>query len=107
MLRLLRNVEDITAKELASEINLSPSYISEIETGKKAPTLKVLNVYGEYFGISPANLLYIQEEGLNDSNAELIVRIFEKKAEAERKRDDSKHVKHAKTKRQSSALQPA
>jgi len=37
-----------------------------------------------YFGISSADLLYIQEEGLYDSNAELVVRLFEKKAESER-----------------------
>jgi transcriptional regulator with XRE-family HTH domain len=83
ILKLLRNAEGISAKELAKRVGLSPAYISEIETGKKEPTLKVLNAYGSFFGISPANLLYIQEENLSASNAELIVKIFEKKVESE------------------------
>jgi transcriptional regulator with XRE-family HTH domain len=84
MLRLLRSVEGIPATKLAGSIGFSSAYISELETGKKEPTLKVLNAYGSYFGISPADLLYIQEDGLYDSNAELVVRLFEKKAESEK-----------------------
>jgi transcriptional regulator with XRE-family HTH domain len=86
ILRLLRVAEDITARELAGKLGLSASYISEIETGKKEPTLKVLNAYGAFFGISPANLLYIQEESPSASNAELMVGIFERKVESERDR---------------------
>ncbi|MDR2715444.1 MAG: helix-turn-helix domain-containing protein, partial [Coriobacteriaceae bacterium] len=70
VLRLLRNAEGISAAELATRLGWSPSYISAIETGKKEPTLRILNDYGQYFGISPATLLYILEENLYASNAE-------------------------------------
>jgi transcriptional regulator with XRE-family HTH domain len=109
LLRLLRTIDDISAKDLSKEIGLSATYISEIETGKKEPTLRVLNAYGAYFGISPANLLYIQEENLHGSNAELIVKIIEKRAEAERKRSkvDSKAGASVAVRKHKTALQPA
>jgi transcriptional regulator with XRE-family HTH domain len=106
MLKLLRSVEDISATNLASKIGFSSAYISELENGKKEPTLKVLNAYGEYFGISAANLLYIQEEGLHDSNAELVVRLFEKKAEDERLKRQADEAP-ARQKRSSAVLKSA
>jgi len=87
VLRLLRNAEGISAAELATRLGWSPSYISAIETGKKEPTLRILNDYGQYFGISPATLLYILEENLYASNAELMIKVLENKvASEERKR---------------------
>jgi transcriptional regulator with XRE-family HTH domain len=103
MLKLLRNIEGVSAKELAGELGFSPAYISELETGKKAPTLRVLNAYGQYFGIRPATLLDIQEEALEGSNAELVVLLLEGKAEADRL--GRKTVTPAQ-KAQRSALQP-
>jgi len=87
VLKLLRNAEGITAAELAGRLGWSSSYISALETGKKEPTLRVLNGYGQYFGISPATLLYILEENLHASNAELMIKVLENKvASEERKR---------------------
>jgi len=81
ILRMLRIAEDMSARELANQVELSPSYISDIETGRKKPTLTVLEKYGQFFGISPANLLLLQEGNLHASNTELLFKVLEKKLE--------------------------
>ena len=105
ILKLLRLAEGVSARELARLLDLSPAYISAIETGRREPTLRVLNAYGAYFGISPATLLYILEENLLASNAELMVRIFEKKVEGEERRRQETESK-AIAQRTSGTLQP-
>lgn len=82
ILKMLRLVEDISGSALAKQLGLSPSYISEIEKGQKNPTLRVLEAYGQFFGISPADLLYLQEGNLHASNTELLFKVLEKKLEA-------------------------
>ena len=82
ILRMLRIAEDIKACDLAILIGLSPTYISDIEKGRKRPTLNVLEKYGQYFGISPANLLLLQEGNQQASNTELLFRVLEKKLES-------------------------
>ena len=47
-LTLLRILHDIKAKDLALKLDISPSYLSEIETGKKKPSLEILNKYADY-----------------------------------------------------------
>ena len=81
ILKMLRIAESMSARDLAGLIELSPSYISDIETGRKKPTLGVLEKYGQYFGISPANLLYLQESNQHASNTELLFKVLEKKLE--------------------------
>ncbi|MDR2716052.1 MAG: helix-turn-helix domain-containing protein [Coriobacteriaceae bacterium] len=82
ILKMLRIAEDMSARELAGQIGLSPSYISDIETGRKKPTLTVLEKYGQLFGISPANLLLLQEGNQRASHTELLFKVLEKKLEA-------------------------
>ena len=41
---------------------MSPSYISEIEKGKKIPSLSTLNKYAEFFDTSVSALLFFSEE---------------------------------------------
>jgi len=95
VLKLLRNAEGISAAELASRLGWSPSYISAIETGKKEPTLRILNDYGRYFGISPATLLYILEENLYASNAELMIKVLENKAAGEERKRQAMSTRDA------------
>lgn len=82
ILKMLRIAEDMSARMLAEKIKLSPSYISDIETGRKKPTLSVLEKYGQLFGISPANLLLLQEGNQHASNTELLFKVLEKKLES-------------------------
>jgi len=89
MLKLLRAVEGVSAKELGVQIGFSAPYISELETGKKKPTLRVLDAYSKYFGISTGTLLDMQRIGIHGSNAELIVRLFEEILAAEKNRSSN------------------
>lgn len=61
-LRLLRVFNDLKAKELATQLDISPNYLSEIEKGKKRPSLEVINKYGEVFNIKPSAILFFSEE---------------------------------------------
>ncbi len=60
-LRLIRIFNDLKRNELARRLNLSASYISEIEAGVKHPSLKVLFAYAEYFEMPISSLLFFCE----------------------------------------------
>jgi transcriptional regulator with XRE-family HTH domain len=61
-LKLLRTFNDLSQKELAEQISLSNSYISELESGKKPPTVDVVRRYGEYFRLRPSAIMFFSEE---------------------------------------------
>lgn len=61
-LRLLRVFHDTKQVTLCEELGLSRSYLSEIESGKKKPTLEIVNKYAEYFQITPSSLMLFSEE---------------------------------------------
>ncbi len=60
-LRILRVFHDLKANELARRLKISPSYLSEIEKGKKDPTLELLNKYGKEFKIPTSVILFLSE----------------------------------------------
>lgn len=61
-LRLLRTFNDISQKDFAEQIGLSSSYVSELESGKKQPTVDVVRRYGEFFRLRPSAILFFSEE---------------------------------------------
>lgn len=61
-LRLLRIFYGYKAIELAKKIEISQSYLSEIENGKKEPSLEILKKYSETFKIKVSTLLLFSEE---------------------------------------------
>ena len=61
-LRLLRVFNDMKASELSIQLGISPNYLSEIEKGKKKPSLDVINKYGNVFKIKPSAILFFSEE---------------------------------------------
>lgn len=61
-LRLLRVFNDLKQDELARELGLSRSYISEIESGRKRPNFDVIESYSKFFGIRPSLLMFFSEE---------------------------------------------
>lgn len=61
-LRLLRVFHDLTLTEMAKELEISAPYLSEIENGKKAPTLELVRRYARIFKTSPSSLLFFSEE---------------------------------------------
>jgi transcriptional regulator with XRE-family HTH domain len=60
-LRLIRVYHDITQKDAASRLQISSPYLSEIETGKKEPTMAVLRKYSEVFDIPMSSILFFSE----------------------------------------------
>lgn len=70
-LRLLRVYSNLNQKQLAPRLNISVSYLSELETGKKAPNLEYLGNYAKAFGIPLSSLIYLAE-GISETPRELI-----------------------------------
>ena len=53
-----RMSKNITQEELAFEINTSPAYISNIERGKKKPSLQKLIEIADVLGVTINDLIY-------------------------------------------------
>lgn len=60
-LRLIRIFHDITQKDLAEKLKISRSYLSEIESGKKTPTLEIIIKYSEQFDIPLSSIMFFSE----------------------------------------------
>ena len=61
-LRLVRVYHDLTQTELCAELGVSNSHLSEIEKGKKQPSLELLGRYSERFNIPVSSLLFFSEQ---------------------------------------------
>lgn len=61
VLKRLRVIYDYKASEMSRMLNISPSYLSEIENGKKQPSLEHLRKYAEIFGIKLSSLILLSE----------------------------------------------
>jgi transcriptional regulator with XRE-family HTH domain len=60
-LRLVRLFHNLKQKDLADALGLSPSHLSEVESGKKQVTMELLEKYADYFKIPASSLLYFAE----------------------------------------------
>lgn len=61
-LRLIRVFHDCKTSELAKSLDISAGYISEIESGKKTPSIDILNKYATHFDIPLSAILFFSEE---------------------------------------------
>jgi transcriptional regulator with XRE-family HTH domain len=61
-LRLVRLAHGYKSKEVAEKLGVSASYLSEIENGKKTPTLDLLQKYSGFFDIRLSTLMFFTEE---------------------------------------------
>lgn len=57
----MRLFHDMTQKELADRLGVSKSHVSEIESGKKALTLALLERYSEVFEIPVSSIMFFSE----------------------------------------------
>lgn len=60
-LRLIRVYHDISQTQLSYELGISNSFLSEIESGKKNPSLELLAKYGSKFDIPVSSLMFFSE----------------------------------------------
>lgn len=68
-LRLIRVFHDMKQQEMADRLALSKSYVSELENGKKVPSMEVIQRYSDAFGIPVSSILLFSEGLENSSNA--------------------------------------
>lgn len=60
-LKLFRISHKLSQKDLAQKLGISRSYLSEIESGKKTPTLALLERYGQVFEVPVSSILLLAE----------------------------------------------
>lgn len=60
-LKLLRAYHQLKQVELAKRLNISSSYLSELESGDKAPSLDILSKYAEIFKMPVSSILLFSE----------------------------------------------
>lgn len=60
-LRLIRVFHDMKQQELAEKLNVSKSYLSEIESGKKNPSMDIVERYSSVFSIPPSSIMFFAE----------------------------------------------
>ena len=64
-LRLIRVFHDLKQCELSNRLGISKSYVSEIETGRKEPSIGVISKYAEEFKIPLSSILFFSEQLYN------------------------------------------
>ena len=60
-LRLIRVYHDVRQSEMAEKLKISKSYLSEIESGKKKPSLDLVEKYAETFKIPVSSVMFFSE----------------------------------------------
>ena len=59
---MVRVFHDMNQTTLAERMQISKSYLSEIERGKKQVTLELLQKYAEIFGMPLSSLIFFAEQ---------------------------------------------
>ena len=60
-LKLLRIYYQMTQADLSTRLGLSKSYLSEIESGRKEPSLALIYKYADVFKVPASNILIFSE----------------------------------------------
>ena len=60
-LRLLRVFYGYRQSAVAIKLGLSPNYVSDLERGKRAPSIKTLEQYAKFFKVSPSSIMFFSE----------------------------------------------
>ncbi len=73
-LRLIRVFNDMTLSELSEQTKISIGYLSEIESGKKNPSLDVIHKYAVAFKTTESAILFFSENIQTDSKTKAALR---------------------------------
>ncbi len=60
-LKLVRSYHDMSQIELAKKLDISRSYLSEIEAGRKTPSMDLLGAYSRQFSVPLSTLMLVSE----------------------------------------------
>ena len=81
VLRLLRSARRITQSDLAKQIHVQQSVISDIENGRKSVSVLQIIRLARYFGLQPAHLLALCDPSEDRESAwKEILAVFEREA---------------------------
>jgi transcriptional regulator with XRE-family HTH domain len=69
-LRLIRRFHHQSQTEGAQKLGISKSYLSEIESGKKMPTLQLMEKYGEVYELPVSSIMFFSERMGNGATYE-------------------------------------
>jgi len=67
-LKRTRLIYGYNAKEMSERLSISNSYLSEIENGKKKPSLDILERYASIYEIKLSSLILLSEEVESSNN---------------------------------------
>lgn len=67
-IKLIRKYHNLNQTQLALKLSISTSYLSELESGKKEPTLDILQRYSNVFNV-PLSSLVVFSETLEGSHS--------------------------------------
>lgn len=74
VLKRMRIIYDYKAKDMSNLLDISPSYLSEIENGKKQPSLDLLQRYANVFGVKVSSLILLSEKIENVEENQQVVK---------------------------------
>lgn len=60
-LRCIRIFHDLNQSSAAKQLGISRSYLSEIESGSKEPTLQLVQRYADIFGLPASSIMFFAE----------------------------------------------
>jgi transcriptional regulator with XRE-family HTH domain len=66
-LRLIRVYHDLKQKDAAERLKVSTSYLSEVEKGRKTPTLDIIRRYSEAFDLPVSSIMFFAESVNGDT----------------------------------------
>jgi transcriptional regulator with XRE-family HTH domain len=58
-LRLIRVFHDMKQKQVAEQVGLSTSYVSDIEHGVRSPTVQTIERYARLFDMPVSSILFV------------------------------------------------
>lgn len=68
-LKVLRTYHTMQQNVLAEKLNISSSFLCELEAGRKLPNLKLLQKYSSIFDIPIVDIFFLQDMIENNDNA--------------------------------------
>lgn len=97
-LKLVRQYHRMNQVQMADRLQISTSYLSEIEKGKKTPSFELLEKYAALIGVPVSSLIFLAEELESDSKnikttvVDKVFKILEWIADSEQQDSEKGHL---------------
>lgn len=76
-LKLVRQYHRLNQVQMSAKLDISPSYLNEIERGKKTPSFELLEKYADLVGVPVSSLVFLAEE-IDSSPSKLKTAVVDK-----------------------------